>query len=120
MRILGLCAISTTLAFSTIALAEEVERIDPFDGQRTHGIIRYAKLPPPRIDKAPPLPGPIEPSAIAAASAGSVDVKGPIAMSTAGLRGGYGSALVSPRGGSMSTPRQRANREIRKMIRLID
>jgi hypothetical protein len=41
-------------------------------------------------------------------------------MSTVGLRGGYGNALVSPRGGAMSTPRQKANREIRKMIRAID
>lgn len=118
MRFAGLFALCATLAFSTAALADD--EVAPLDGQRSFGIIKYAKLLPSRVNITPPLPTPGDPPAFAASSAGSVDVKGPIAMSNVGMGGGFGNALVAPRGGAMSTPRQIANREIRKMIRLID
>jgi hypothetical protein len=36
------------------------------------------------------------------------------------VEGGIGSALVAPRGGTVSSPKQRADREIRKLIRSLD
>jgi hypothetical protein len=35
-------------------------------------------------------------------------------------KGGVGSALITPRGGAMSSPKMRADREIRQMIKRLD
>ena len=115
LKTLTFGSVGLALALSTVALAEK----EPFLKNENIGvgIIHYAKLPMPRVDVVTPMPTPGDPTPDAVPGGGSASIKGPIAMSEAGVRGGYGSALVSPRGGTMSTPRQRANREVRQMIR---
>jgi hypothetical protein len=45
---------------------------------------------------------------------------GPIGSGSEKLRFGGGSAIVSPRGGMISTPQMRAEREIDRLIRQLD
>lgn len=93
------------------SLATTVEKqIDPLNGER-----RFARKFE-AGDKAPvPLPTPVDPVSLL----GTSSQPGPVGIgeiSTGAERAG--GALISPRGGgSISTPRQRADREIRKLIR---
>ena len=64
-----------------------------------------------------PLPSPVEPQS---AASRPISLKGPVTMADPSTGSSFGSALVAPRGGAMSSPRQRADREIRRLIRRLD
>ena len=81
------------------------------------GVVKFAQKNPVRIIGPGPLPVPIEPES---AGTFSASVKGPVAFSATALGESYGGALIRPRGGSFSSPRQQADREIRSLIRRLD
>ena len=81
------------------------------------GIVKFAQKNPVRIAGPAPLPTPVEPES---AGTFAVSAKGPVAMQAPALGASYGSVLVRPRGGAMSSPRQQADREIRRLIRRLD
>lgn len=81
------------------------------------GIVKFAQKNPVRITGPGPLPVPVEPES---AGTFSASVKGPVALQGSALGASYGSALVRPRGGAFSSPRQQADREIRRLIRRLD
>ena len=80
------------------------------------GIIKFAKKLPTRPDTPTDLPPPSDPPGAGQPLAGP---KG-FAMSASGAVGGFGSALVTPRGAPMASPKQQADREIRKLIRSLN
>lgn len=63
------------------------------------------------------LPTPVEPSS---STEGNTDqllnMTGPMGFDDYGATGALGSGFVTPRGSTMSTPRMRADREIRRLI----
>lgn len=65
---------------------------------------------------APGMPVPIEPAPVLGRDA----LSGPAAMSDGDLSTGISSVLLAPRGAAFSSPRQIADREIRKLIRRLD
>ena len=85
---------------------------------------RSDRIPRVEFANATPLPTPTEPYATAGKSFG---LRGPVSsaptklhsFSEGGMTGGAG-ALLAPRGAGFSTPRQQADREIRRMVRRID
>lgn len=85
-------------------------------------IVKLAKIFTKPLTQQPvPLPTPIDPSVLA--SHGFTASQGPVAQATSSGRAvGMGGAglMLSSRGGGFSSPRQRADREIRQLIRRLD
>jgi hypothetical protein len=81
------------------------------------GVIKFAQKPPTREASPVPLPVPVDPESTGILA---TSLKGPVAAPDGGLGAFYGSALVRPRGGTFSSPRQQADREIRRLISRLD
>jgi len=80
------------------------------------GIVKFARKFEVVDGLRPPMPVPVEPALALDRDA----LAGPVAMTDGELSSGLGSALVAPRGAATCSPRQIADREIRKLIRRLD
>lgn len=80
------------------------------------GIVKFARKFEVADGQRPPMPVPVDPALTLSRDA----LSGPVAMTDGNLSSGLGSALVAPRGAAASSPRQIADREIRKLIRRLD
>lgn len=80
------------------------------------GVVKFARKFEVVDGTAPPMPVPIEPTSMLQRDA----LSGPVSMSDGDLSTAMGSVLLAPRGGALSSPRQIADREIRKLIRRLD
>jgi len=96
---------------------------DDWDGSPRYSLVSDARDPL-RIVKLerklptgdgirPPMPVPIDPTLVLSRDS----VTGPVITGDGDLSTGLGSAMLTPRGAAMSSPRQIADREIRKLIR---
>jgi hypothetical protein len=63
-----------------------------------------------------PMPVPVEPESMRFDAA----LSGPAAMAGGDTSTAVGNVLLAPRGGAMASPRELADREIRKLIRRLD
>jgi len=72
----------------------------------------------PHPDGTPSMPTPVDPQVGPVADVSRVDSIFNLDGGTMGL--GQGSALMTPRGGAMSSPKQLADREIKRLIRRLD
>jgi hypothetical protein len=129
MRITTRLAIVATVLLASAAIVTAGDGVIQFVWSSVEGGQGTAYNRSDRIQRieyasAVPLPTPTQPLGTAGATfaaRGPVDSApiGAQSFSEAGMTGGTG-ALLAPRGSSFSTPRQRADREIRQMIRRID
>lgn len=71
----------------------------------------------PRAESTPSMPTPVETMAGPVESAPKID---PIYNLDGTMGFGQGSALMTPRGGAISSPKQLADREIKRLIRRLD
>jgi len=70
----------------------------------------------PQADGPEPMPVPVDSAAGPVVSSTKLDPM----FSSMGMNFGEGSALMTPRGGAMSSPQQQADRAIRRLIRRLD
>ena len=71
----------------------------------------------PRPETTPSMPTPVDPAAGPVVTIQKID---PIFNLDGAMNIGQGSALMAPRGGAISSPKQVADREIRRLIRRLD
>jgi hypothetical protein len=119
-RIVVPLSVALLLAF-TGALAEIVDnppgRVES-EADQSHHPVNFRITHDRTVDLSSPVPLPVpgkEPAATTSAMR-----TGPVAAYDSGMIGTVGMRMVTSRGGAMSSPRQRAQREIRRLIRHLD
>ena len=115
LLLLPLCALATAGWADDLAEPEQTGLLER--ASMPLGIVKFAQKPPARDASPVPLPVPIDPESAAMLAS---SVKGPSAMPGSALGDSYGNAMVRPRGAAFSSPRQQADREIRRLIRKLD